>query len=125
MQFFDTLRALILVLSATPDETEKAQITQGATDLIVLTKELVASFPGMENFEMNQILLIDPENAPFYELYNQLQQFSQDLVSDPSSAFDYFSNKLVQEKIADLINLAIAVSQRAEQGEIAALLHNL
>ena len=113
LKYFETLRSLIPILSNTPDVNQAAQITQKLTDLIKLTKDLIASFPGMENFETDQTLLIDSKNAAFYELYTQSQSYANDLTLSPSSALEFFSNELVQEKIAELIISAIDVSQRA------------
>ena len=113
-QYFDVLNSLISILSSTPDAAQAAQIAQGVTDLFALTKELIASFPGMENFDTNPNLLIDPVNAAFYALYNQLKTEADGLIANPASAFAYFSNDAVQARLAEMISLAVEVSQRAK-----------
>ena len=115
LQYFDTLNSLIMVLLNTPDTNQASQISQKVADLIKLTKELIASFPGMENFETSPLLMMDPENAAFYSLYNLLKSGADNLIADPASALAYFTNNVVQAKLAELVTLAIAVSQGIEQ----------
>ena len=110
LQYFETLTSLITVLLNTPDTNQASQISHLVTNLMKITKQLVALFPGMENFETDPVLLLNQKNAAFYELYNQLQSFAQELIVDPLSSLNFFSNKIVQEKIAKLIILAIGVT---------------
>ena len=121
-QYFDALASLISILSSTPDPVQEARIAQGVADLFKLTEDLIASFPGMENFETNANLMMDPENAAFYALYNQLKTDSDSLIADPASAFAYFTNNAVQAKLAEIVALAKEVSQKAEQCEYSASL---
>ena len=118
-QLLNTLGSLIPILTNTPDADQKALIAQKVDDEFKLTKDLIASFPGMENFETNPNLLEDPLNAAFYALYNQLKTEAQNLIADPALALAYFSDPAVQAKLASIISLAIEVSQRAKLSELS------
>ena len=111
-QLLNTLESLLPILTNTPDAAQKALIAEKVGDEFKLTTDLIASFPGMKNFETNPNLLDNPLNAAFYALYNQLKTEMQILISDPALALAYFSNPAVQTKLAEIIFLAMEVSQR-------------
>ena len=109
-QLLNALESLLPILTNTPDAAQKALIAEKVGDEFKLTTDLVASFPGMENFETNPNLLEDPLNAAFYALYNQLKTEAQNLIANPALALAYFSDPAVQAKLASIISLAIEVS---------------
>ena len=102
-QLLNALESLLPILTNTPDTSQKALIAQKVADLLTLIKDLIASFPGIQNFETNPNLLTDPLNAAFYALYNQLKTDAQNLIADPALALAYFSDPAEQAKLAEII----------------------
>lgn len=112
LEYFETLESLISILSSTPDLNQATQIAQKVTNFYSLIKKVIASLPGLKNFETDMILMMDTRNIDFYMLLDQFKVAHTSLISNPATALDYFSNGVVQEKLAKIFDIACEVSSR-------------
>jgi hypothetical protein len=108
--FSDSISALLSNLTSSPDENQQIIIRQTIKETLGLSYAFISTLPGMENFENNTVLRSNPDNARFYQIYEELQMEGVEIIANPASALAYFSNISVIIKMSETIVLAGKIS---------------
>jgi hypothetical protein len=118
--FFDSLSSLLSNLKSSPNESQKAVIRQGVTEVLGRSDDFYAAFPGLENFKNNTDLQSNPSNARFFQLYEQFQNDGRQLIANPAYALEYFSNS---STISRIIEIAILTGKTSLQARYCEYYH--
>jgi hypothetical protein len=73
-KFFDSYGKFITDLIVYQNNTQEATTINLIVEILDFTDDCISSFSGMNGFKNNPVLRSDPENARFYQLYEQFQQ---------------------------------------------------
>jgi hypothetical protein len=110
----DSFTLLFSVLVSSPNESQKTIIRQRFTELVALVDALFSSFPGLENYQNSTVLRSNPDNARFYQLYDQFLTNALEIMANPGYALEFYSNSSTIENIIEQVALGGKISLQAQ-----------
>jgi hypothetical protein len=111
--FFNSLSAVLSNIKSNPNESEKAVFRQSLSELLGRSDNFYAAFPGLENFKNDTVLQSNPDNAKFFQLYEQFQNDGSQLIANPAYALEYFSNSSTINSMIEVTILTGKISLQA------------
>jgi phenylpyruvate tautomerase PptA (4-oxalocrotonate tautomerase family) len=84
-----------------PNEEQKAKIIEGVIQSKTAIDNMIRWHPGMENYDSDPKLLADPQLTDFYQMIQSYQKNIAKIVSDPSTAYDFYvSDPTFRERLS-------------------------